>query len=77
MCKFITLDESKSFATRIISFDDEYVYCYTPPTYLIDEAMRNNGGLVNVRISSNNRDFSDADFQFRYDPIPNITAIYP
>jgi hypothetical protein len=25
-----------------------------------------------VRISSNNRDFSDADYKFRYDPVARI-----
>lgn len=61
MCKFISSENgsSKFFETRIISYDSKYVYCYTPAAYLIDTAMSINGGIVNVRISSNNRDYSD------------------
>ncbi len=36
VCKFINkANQSESFSTRIISFDDKFVYCYTPPAYLI------------------------------------------
>jgi len=59
MCRFSTLDEKHHFTTRIITFDDKFVYCYTPPAYLISENLRYSGGQVRVRISSNNRDFSD------------------
>ena len=77
MCKFITLDGSKYFSTRIISYDSKFVYCYTPAAYLIDPGMLTNGGIVNVRISSNNRDYSDELYTFKYDPIANIESLSP
>lgn len=39
--------------------------------------MLTNGGIVNVRISSNNRDYSDELYTFKYDPIANIESLSP
>ena len=53
------------------------MYCYTPPAYLISETLARLGGEVNVRISSNNRDFSDEEYLFRYDPVARIDYLTP
>jgi hypothetical protein len=53
------------------------VYCYTPPAYLISQSLAQFGGEVYVRISSNNRDFSDEEYIFRYDPVARIDYLSP
>ncbi len=78
MCNFTNkANLSESFSTRIISFDEDFVYCYTPPAYLISSSLAKNGGEVYVRISSNNRDFSDQEYIFRYDPVARIDKLNP
>lgn len=68
VCKF-SLNGTKSMVTRIIQYDATHVYCFTPPAYLIDQGLYDNGGMVNVSISSNNRDFSNETFTFKYLPL--------
>lgn len=76
-CRFSSKDWSMQYTTRIISFDDKFVFCFTPPAYLISEALRTSGGDVRVQISSNNRDFSEGEYFFTYAPVPMITRIFP
>lgn len=78
VCNFTYIaNQSESFSTRIISFDEDFVYCYTPPAYLISQTLAQLGGDVYVQISSNNRDFSDEEYIFRYDPVARIDYLSP
>lgn len=40
VCQFTYVaNTAESFSTRIISFDDQFIYCYTPPAYLISKTL--------------------------------------
>jgi hypothetical protein len=40
VCQFTYVANTlESFSTRIISFDDQFIYCYTPPAYLISKTL--------------------------------------
>ena len=47
VCQFTNVaNSSESFSTRIISFDEYFVYCYTPPAYLVSKTLAQSGGQV-------------------------------
>jgi hypothetical protein len=77
VCKFTSLDGLNSHVTRIISYTSTYITCFTPPADLIDQVIYDNGGVVTVSISSNNRDFSDEYFEYTYLPTVEITTMTP
>jgi hypothetical protein len=66
VCQFTSTISLTSVVTRIVSYDASYIYCFIPPAYQVDPALFPGGGAVQVRISSNNRDFSQESFTFTY-----------
>ena len=77
VCLFESLDGLNTFFTRIINYNATHIFCFTPPSYLVDPTLSTSGGNVSVYISSNNRDFSEEQFNFTYLPTVIITSIDP
>lgn len=51
--------------------------CFAPPAYLLSDELHDNGGDVDLFISTNGRDLSSNSYPFTFRLTPRITSMDP